>query len=212
MDESISKEKVLREVRNSLISRVDNPYSSSDTALPVFPELSDDAAVVFADNLTQQGARFVYCSSVEEFMETVYLVAHQYHWNEVVCHEAQVREILDAIGIKHTESFDPESNFIYVTSCEAIIARHGSILLSSAQPLSRKALALANTQVIFALASQLHSDLQPALKAIRTKYKQKLPAFLTSVTGPATFKSPSVRAIPAPTGINDLVVFLIDTE
>ena len=213
MEDSISKEKVFREVRNALINRVQNPFSSTDLNKPVFHELKDDMEVVFAEKITASDATFIYCGSQEEFIETVYLVSTQNNWKNVVCHENRVREILDATRIessKETELYPGE--FMYITSCEALVARSGSIILSSAQPVSRKALALAHTHVVFALASQMHEDLKTAINVLEKKYEGNLPSFITSVSGKSILNTPALKNIPAPTGVNNLVVFFIETE
>lgn len=212
MEDSILKEKVLKEARNALINRIHNPFSGTDLNKPVFPELSEDIEVVFAENLTANGAKFIYCGSREEFIETVYLVSHQNNWKNVVCHEQRVKEILDDTKIDSSEDTDTSKDFVYVTTCEAMVARHGSIILSSAQPLSQKALALAHTHVVFALANQMHDDMQPALKAIEKRHQGNLPSNIISITGKSKNTTPAIKEIPAASGAKELVVFFIDAR
>ncbi len=213
MEDSILKEKVLKEALNALVNnRVHNPFSGIDLNKPVFPECLKDKEVMFAKNLTDNGASFIYCGSKEEFIETVYLVAQQNNWKKVVTHEQRVKEIIETTKVETTEEIPENKDFIYITSCEAMVARHGSLVLSSAQPVSQKALALAHTQVVFALASQMHEDLQPALKALEKKYNDNRPSFITSITGKSKNTTPALKAIPAATGFKELVVFFIDAS
>lgn len=212
MEDSISKEKVLKGVRNALINRIHNPFSGTDLNKPVFPELSDEKEVVFAENLTANGGNFIYCGSREEFIETVYLVSQQNNWKNVICHENRVEEILKANNIDSTEKIENNKDLVYVTTCEAMVARHGSVILSSAQPISHKALAMAHTHVVFALENQMYDDMQPALKAVEKKYQGNLPSSIISVTGKSKNTTPAIKEIPAATGAKELLVFFIDAR
>ncbi|PIE88089.1 MAG: hypothetical protein CSA04_03690 [Bacteroidetes bacterium] len=208
---SIIKEKILNEVRKTITQRKSPSPPSPSLAPLIFPQLEEGKEVVFAEKFTKNGGDFVYCASQEDFIETFYLVAKQHQWRNVICHEERVKEILQATQLSFSEG-EALENGIYITTCEAMVARHGSILLSSAQPLSPKALAAAQTHVIFALSHQMHQELQQALEAISHKYGEVLPSGITIVTGKSKNTTPAMREIPGTTGAQQLLLFFIEME
>ena len=212
MEESVSKEKVLKNVRNALINRVYNPYVNMDLDGPLFIKTEDQGAVKFAENLTANKGRFVYCASEEEFLQTIVLVAKQYGWKNILTHENRIAEIIEDSGMEASTEIRENENFVMASSCEALVAQHGSVLVSSGLPVSRKALSLAKTHLVFALTSQLHEEMNTALSAIKKKYGKNMPSFIAVLTGPSSDNSPVMPKIPTTTGIQDLIVFLIDSK
>ena len=71
-----------------------------------------------------------------------------------------------------------------VTSCEALIARTGSIVLSSVHQ-GRIPSVYAPVHICIAFTSQLMYDLKDGFVALNEKYKQYLPSFITFATGPS---------------------------
>ncbi|PID93677.1 MAG: hypothetical protein CSA95_07145 [Bacteroidetes bacterium] len=208
---SIIKEKILNEVGKTITQRK-SPSPPSPSLEPlIFPKLEEGKEVVFAEKFTQNGGDFIYCASQEDFIETFYLVAKQNQWKQVICHEERVKEILSATQIPFSEKEEiaPE-NSTYITTCEAMVARHGSIILSSAQPLSQKTLARAHTHVIFALSHQIHQELQQALDAITQKYREETPSGITIITGKSKNTTPAVNDIPGTTGAKSVLLFFIE--
>lgn len=212
MEENLIKERVLKEVRNALMTRVHNPHSGTDLHGPVFPEMTEEKEIAFAENLSLSGTKLIYCSSEEEFIETVFLVSKQDNWKNVVCHEKRVQEILQATNITYSEEIPDQEEFIYITSCEALAARQGTIVLSDEQPLSAKALAMAQKQIVFGLSNQVFDDINHAMKFVSEKYKGNMPSFITAVNGTASQKTPALQNIPSPTGVKELQVFFIDIK
>ena len=54
MDATTSREKVLKSIRNALISKLDNPYQDVDFESPVFAEISDSPEIAFAQELIKK--------------------------------------------------------------------------------------------------------------------------------------------------------------
>ena len=210
MEESVSKEKVLKNVRNALINRIHNPYANMDLDGPVYIKTEDQGAVKFAECLTANKGRFVYCESQEEFLQNVVLVAKQYGWTNIITHENRIAEIIVGSGLTTSTEIPDNEDFVMASSCEALVAQHGSVIVSSGLPISRKALSLAKTHIVFALTSQLHEDINTALSAFKKKYSKNMPSFVTVLTGPSAVNSPVMPQIPTTLGIQELIVFLID--
>lgn len=211
MEESVSKEKVLKNVRNALINRIHNPYANMDLDGSLFVNTEDHGAVKFAEKLTANKGRFVYCATREEFLQTIVIVAKQYGWKNIITHENRIAEIIVDSGMSTSAEVPDNEEFVMASSCEALVAQHGSVIVSSGLPVSRKALSLAKVHIVFALTSQLHEEMNTALSAIKKKYSKNMPSFITAITGPSSVNSPVMPDIPTTLGIQDLIVFLIDS-
>lgn len=70
-----------------------------------------------------------------------------------------------------------------ISYCEYIVARTGSIIMSSKGNGGRKINFFPPTHVIIAKESQLVSFLSDAYIQIRDKYKDDMPSFITTITG-----------------------------
>ena len=67
MEESTSREKVLKKVRDALIEKTEPPYPIIDQDSPVFREMTEPLDVNFAQELVKVSGKFVYCDSEDEF-------------------------------------------------------------------------------------------------------------------------------------------------
>ena len=64
MEESTSREKVLKKVRHALIYKTDNPFPHVDFDSPVYMPMNDTSDVNFAQEFTEVGGVFIYCENV----------------------------------------------------------------------------------------------------------------------------------------------------
>jgi L-lactate dehydrogenase complex protein LldG len=59
MKETTTKEKILKGVRDALISKKGNPFKDVNFSQPVFQSLQDEYEVTFAQKLIEMGGSFV---------------------------------------------------------------------------------------------------------------------------------------------------------
>ncbi len=173
MDTTTSREKVLKSIRNALISKLDNPYQDVDFESPVFAEISDAPEIAFAQEFIKVAGKFVYCSDDAEFAETLKSVMVENGWNSIHCVDDGLGGMLKESGVKltsDTESFDIMKTGL--TRCEYLIARLGSVMVSSAHASGRRMNVFPEIHLVYARASQLVPDLKDALKGMKEKYGQ----------------------------------------
>ncbi len=68
MEESTSKEKVLKYVREALMSKTDQPFPKIDYDKAVFSEM-EALDINFAQELTAAGGMFIYCETETEVVD-----------------------------------------------------------------------------------------------------------------------------------------------
>ena len=73
------------------------------------------------------------------------------------------------------------NSVIFITDCEFLVAKDGSILVSANQIESHKIKDLPNNIIVLAKTSQLSQTVSKGLEGIRYKYSNNLPSNITSI-------------------------------
>ena len=73
------------------------------------------------------------------------------------------------------------NSVIFITDCEFLVAKDGSILVSANQVESHKIKDLPNNIIVLAKTSQLSQTVSKGLEGIRHKYSNNLPSNITSI-------------------------------
>jgi L-lactate dehydrogenase complex protein LldG len=211
MEESTSKEKVLKKVRNALINKTDNPYPNVDFDTLVYKEIEESLDVNFAREFTKMAGKFVYCENTDELISNLSLICNGNQWDEVFCSDPRFQEILDKSDIPFSsdeESF--HSLRVGITGCEYLIARLGSIMISSGQVSGRRLNVYPEIHVIIAYSSQLVPDLKQALTGIKQRYAQRMPSLVSVITGPSRTADIEKTLVMGAHGPKELFVFLVE--
>jgi len=211
MDESTTKEKILKRIRNALIYKTENIYSDIDFNSSVFSFNSDAPDIVFAQEFTKLGGQFVYCENEAEFISLFKDFCQQLKWNNLFCKEEDIIFLLEKTGIKFsTDDNDFINCHIGITSCEQLISRVGSIMFSSRQGSGRKLLVFPEKHVVVAYSSQVVEDIQDALVNVKERYQGCIPSLITMVAGPSRTADIEKTLVMGAHGPKELYVFFID--
>lgn len=184
MEESTSREKVLKKVRNALIYKTDNPFPKVDFESPVYKPINDTSDVNFAQEFTKVGGVFIYCENEREAVSALSALHTEYEWHNIYCSDPEFQYMLTQAGVP----FDSDAESLQqinvgITGCEFLISRFGSIMVSS--KMSRKLNVYPEVHVVIAYVNQLVDDLKDAFIAVQTKYSGKIPSLLSVITGPS---------------------------
>lgn len=186
MEESTSREKILKKIRNALLEKAENPFSRTVFDSPVHHKLGEEIDLVFAENFSRNGGKFLYCENEAEVVETLSALATDLKAASILCREDALAGLLVNAEIEVSKDIEASRDqTIGLTSCEALIARSGSILLSSRQAGGRKMNVFPDTHIVFARTSQLCGEMAEALDKVKEKYGVRLPSLLTIATGPS---------------------------
>ncbi|MBI9033744.1 MAG: LUD domain-containing protein [Bacteroidales bacterium] len=210
MEESTSKEKVLKKVRNALIDRTNNPYVP-ESDQDIYQPIEDTLDVTFANAFTQVAGKFVYCEHEREFVEALSYISKENQWSEIFAYESQLIQAIDAAGI---DVVSDENQFyglkVGATTCEYLIARSGCVMVSSGLGNGRRLNVYPEIHIVVAKASQLVPDLKDALLNIQKKYNGELPSSINVITGPSRTADIEKTLVMGMHGPKELYVFLID--
>ena len=209
MEESTSREKVLKKVRHALIYKTDNPYPQVDFDAPVYKPMNDTSDVNFAQEFTKVGGVFIYCENESEVVSTLAALHTECHWQNVFCYEPEFQFMLTQAGVPFESDEQSIENLnVGITGCEFLIARLGSIMVSSKN--SRRLNVYPETHVVIAYVHQLVDDLKDAFEALQARYQGKLPSMISVVTGPSRTADIEKTLVMGAHGPRELFLILVE--
>lgn len=211
MEESTSREKVLKNIRNALISKTTASYPDIDFESSVYTELTDSLDIVFAEEFSKVEGQFVYCENEEDLISNLSILFTQRNWFNTFCLEAKIQKWLKQAEISFS-SLEVEllDMNVSVTFCEYLVARLGSIMVSSRHISGRKLNIYPPVHIVIAYSSQLVPDIKQALAGIKTRYNDQFPSLVSLITGPSRTADIEKTLVMGAHGPKELFVFLID--
>jgi L-lactate dehydrogenase complex protein LldG len=211
MEESTSREKILKKVRDALIEKTEAPYPVIDQDSSVYKELTEPLDVTFAEELVRIAGKFVYCESEDEFIGSLKSFILEKDWGVLFCQDPILHRILKTGGIPYEARSEAilEAR-IGITRCEYLIARLGTVMVSSRLSPGRKITVFPEIHLVLGYASQLVPDLKQALNGVKKKYRENYPSMISLISGPSRTADIEKTLVMGAHGPKELYVFLID--
>lgn len=211
MEESTSREKVLKKVRDALIEKTGPPYPVIDLESPVYKEMTEPLDVTFAQELIKVSGKFIYCESADEFHGILKSFILEKDWPLLFCLDPKIQDLLKTGGIpfesNHENILDAG---IGITGCEYLIARLGTVMVSTRMNPGRKIMVYPEIHLVVGYSSQLVPDLKQALQNVRKKYLDHYPSMISLITGPSRTADIEKTIVMGAHGPKEFYVFLID--
>jgi L-lactate dehydrogenase complex protein LldG len=202
---SISKSFILQKIKAALKTSTRLPFPEAKAQHPPFQSLQQDIVVEFAEQFTQLQGKFDYCTNGFELAEHFDTLRIDKGWKKIYCTDDKFSVLLpDPLVHKDIATCDAA-----ITGCEALVARTGSIMLSS-QNSGRITSVYAPVHICIAYTSQLVYDMSEALAFLRIKYKEGLPSFITFATGPSRTADIEKTLVVGVHGPKEVYLFLVD--
>ena len=211
MKESKTREKVFKNIRNALIYKSDNPFPNIDFETSVYKNIDDSLDITFAQALLNVSGNFIFCEDEKEFAKNLQSLITDKKWSNLYCQEDNIKNILSAHDIIYSAK---EEDFLKtevgITGCEYLIARLGSVMVSSSQIKGRRIVCYSPIHVVVAYTQQLVPDLKQALSGLKEKYNTNFPSMISVITGPSRTADIEKTLVMGAHGPKELYVFLID--
>lgn len=176
----------------------------------IFRPQQQDLELEFAENFTGLQGRFSFCSSYVELVEQLNKLIETRTWQQIYCREDALKNSLASAGFVNytaTELHDCDAS---ITTCELLVARTGSILMSSAQQSGRTTSVYAPVHICIAYTSQLVYDIKDGLQIVKDKYADAFPSLITLATGPSRTADIEKTLVVGVHGPKEVFCFLID--
>jgi len=209
MKVSSSKEKILKKIREALSNPVPLPFPKSEGNSSVFKPQSEELEILFAQEFTSLLGKFAFCVNEADAKNQISKLISQQKWTNVYCVEKQFDWLQggDFSPLNQSSLADCDAA---ITSCHYLVARTGAIVMSSAQESGRTVSAYASVHICIAYIDQLVFDTRDALKALKGKYGNNLPSFITFAAGPSRTADIEKTLVVGVHGPKEVYLFLID--
>ncbi len=212
MSVSPAKENILKKIRQALSNPVPVPFPQSEGNSSVFLPAADDMAVQFAQEFTRLQGKFVFCADEKDMARQLLQLSAANNWNKIVCREEKLKKVLQKNQFPvsfYDELTDCDVSF---TTCELLVSRTGTMVLSSANESGRTTSVYAPIHVCIAYSNQLVYDLKDALQLLREKYNGQLPSFISFATGPSRTADIEKTLVVGVHGPKEVFVFLVESS
>jgi L-lactate dehydrogenase complex protein LldG len=210
MSISSSKENILKKIRKALSHPTPLPFPSSEGTSSVFTPLEQEPEVEFAEQFTRLQGKFIYCINQQEFAFQLGSLIKKQDWQKIFCVEEKLIAPMESQISDRIVKEDLAGCDVSITGCESLVARTGSIVLSSAQKTGRSASVYAPIHICIAYTSQLVYDIRDAIEMAKNKYGSNLPSLLTFATGPSRTADIEKTLVVGVHGPKEVYVFLVE--
>lgn len=211
MDDTTSREKILKKVRAALINKSRLEPGAIDFESNIYAESEDPLELVFAQQFSDVGGNFVFCENDDDFIYNIGALTADENFGKLWCAEPEIQKLLQQANINYLSSTaELEQAGTSITGCEFLIARTGSILISSKQLSGRRAAVYPPLHIVVSKTSQLILNMKDALKAVKAKYNNAMPSMVSVITGPSRTADIEKTLVQGAHGPKDIYVFMID--
>src|SRR6185312_2974651 len=130
MKVSLSKEKILKKIREALSNPVPLPFPKSEGTNSVFQPQAEDLEIVFAEEFTKLLGKFAFCVNETDMKLQLQQLISEKKWDNIFCNEDDLLKIFDGnkfVGFNKSNLKDCDAA---ITSCKYLVARTGSIVMT----------------------------------------------------------------------------------
>jgi L-lactate dehydrogenase complex protein LldG len=164
----------------------------------------------FSEELQAVAGQCVVCESEAALYSSLAQLIQQREWTYVVSYDASIREKLSAMDVEvRTSEADFTAMPAAITACEALVARTGSVVMSSKPEIGRQLYAFAPVHIVVAYENQLVAFPEEALLLMQSRYPGGLPSAISFVTGPSRTADIEKTLVLGSHGPKELIIFVL---
>lgn len=205
MSESVAKTNILKKIKQALAQPTPLPFPKAEGVENFLQPLQQDLMVEFAEQFTMLQGKFLFCADQTELLQQFNKLCYQNQWTKLYCVED---EWCSQLQQKEWHS-DISTADASITGCEVLVARTGSMVLSSTAN-SRVPSVYAPVHICIAYASQLVYDIKDALVLVKNKYQNSFPSLISFATGPSRTADIEKTLVVGVHGPKEVYCFLVD--
>lgn len=210
MNISSAKENIFKKIRKALSTSTPLPFPQSEGNNSLFQPSLKEYELQFAEEFIKLQGKFIFCLNFQELAEQLNTLIKSNNWTKIFCKEHDLKELLRTHHIDYVPGAALPDCDASITSCEALVARTGTIVLSTGNESGRTASVYAPIHICIAYTNQLVYDVKDALQLVKDKYQNNLPSLITFATGPSRTADIEKTLVVGVHGPKEVYVFLID--
>lgn len=181
-----AKSDILFKIRQAKTKKDDFRQIEPDSKKNIYKEIEPSLELCFAKELETVNGFPILCNTENDVFEALKNMLKEKNVTQVFCKDKELIVMLEKYQIPFSSSKDDFFAMqAALTSCEVLVARTGSVLVSSASDSGRQLHAFPPIHIIYAKKSQLRPYLSDAIAFMKKKYGENLPSVITNITGPS---------------------------
>jgi L-lactate dehydrogenase complex protein LldG len=204
---STARNNIFKKIRMALASPTPLPFPEAEGRENPFQPPTQDLVVEFAEQFSSLQGKFVFCLDEAELAQSLQTLFRQNEWSKIYCTEERFSHLFSS-GSLHPDIASCDAS---VTSCEALVARTGSLILSSAGQ-GRLPSVYAPIHICVAFTSQLVYDVKDGLEGLKARYGDQLPSFITLATGPSRTADIEKTLVVGVHGPKEVYCFVVEDQ
>ncbi len=212
MREATPKERMLKQIRKALIEKTDNPYPRLEETGPIYKQSDELLEIQFAQEFSKINGQFLFCEDKEQCISDLQQLVVERKWTELYCWENSLAWLRDNMSDLQQTDVNFEQANVGITTCDALVARTGSIIITNASEAGRRLSIYPHIHVVIAFTSQLCADIGDALTLVQNRYNDKLPSMISTTTGPSRTADIEKTLVLGAHGPREIFVMLIDDQ
>ena len=207
-----SRDAILARIRQGLTQPALLP-PRPDFVAPVHPPLSDvDPVVAFAESFQRVGGEFYYCESLPHLAAQIAGFRQRQQVGAPYVWEPKMQALLYKAGVAFRAD---DTDFVGqadvgLTSCEALVARTGSVLVSAATASGRRLSIYPDQHLVLARPSQVVTEIGDALRMVQARYGSQMPSMISLTSGPSRTADIEKTLVLGAHGPRRLALFLLE--
>jgi L-lactate dehydrogenase complex protein LldG len=201
-----AKSNILKKIKQALGTPVPVPFEKTEEK-ELFIR-TNDPELEFAENFSALQGRFSFCSNEKELAEQLQTLFAARKWSKIFLNESQLIQVLAKQGLQTPNKINLAECDVALTSCECLIARTGSIVLSSVQN-GRSTSVYAPAHICIAYTNQLVFDIKDGIELLKKKYGAGIPSLITFASGPSRTADIEKTLVTGVHGPKEVFCFLV---
>ena len=165
---------------------------------------------MFAERFSSLLGKFSFCESEQDLYNQINALVEEREWTEVYCSDENIKSALGSFGFISFSEKSLKDADVSITICESLVARTGSMVLSSAVSSGRTTSVYAPVHICIAKVSQLVYDVKDALAMLQKKYGDQMPSMISFATGPSRTADIEKTLVVGVHGPKEVYCFLLD--
>ena len=209
MESQGARNKILKKIKQALKSPVAVPFPDQVSDTPIFIPTEHELTIDFAQKFTELLGKFIYCADEGELAQQLSALIKSKKWEKIYSQESGWLDDMSEYQIDPVTTDDLAGCDAAITLCEHLVARTGTIVLSSQQLSGRTSSVYAPVHICIAYTHQLVFDISDSLQQFK-KEADHIPSMISFATGPSRTADIEKTLVVGVHGPKEVYCFLVD--
>ncbi len=209
MESQGARNKILKKIKQALKSPVAVPFPDQVSDTPIFIPTEHELTIDFAQKFTELLGKFIYCADEGELAQQLSALIKSKKWEKIYSQESGWLDDMSEYQFDPVTTDDLAGCDAAITLCEHLVARTGTIVLSSQQLSGRTSSVYAPVHICIAYTHQLVFDISDSLQQFK-KEADHIPSMISFATGPSRTADIEKTLVVGVHGPKEVYCFLVD--